>query len=161
MKQKVDGLEGISFGITSGVITLLGVIIGLAATGNKSFTLLGLIVVGVADALSDATGMYVSEESEYVHTHEQILKSAFFTFLGKISTAVLLLIPLLFLELYPAVITSFSLGLLVVGLLGYFVAKGDKRLNTKVTILKYVSLALIVTLVAYFVGLFANTYLLL
>ena len=157
-KNKFDGLEGMSFGITGGVITILGVLIGLAATGNKIFTELGIIVVGIADALSDAAAMYVSEESEYVHTKKQIHKTAFFTFLGKIITLVILIIPLLVLDLYNAVIASMIIGLSMIGVLAYFIADGDKKLEVGQLIIKYILIAIAVAIVSYFVGYFANMY---
>ena len=159
MKQnKFEGFEGISFGITSGVITILGVILGLAATGNKNITLFGVLIVGMADALSDAAGMYVSEESEYVHTHNQIIKSALFTFAAKLLTAFLLVIPFLILALYPAVAVSLSIGLVLVGSLGYYVAKGDKRLNIKITVFKYVLICTTVAIISYILGTIVNMF---
>ncbi|MCD6576137.1 MAG: hypothetical protein J7K73_03180 [Nanoarchaeota archaeon] len=157
--KKFDGLEGASFGITSGVITILGVLIGLAATGNKIFTEIGIIIVGIADALSDAAGMYVSEESEYVHTGKEVLKTAFFTFVGKILTLIVLIIPLAILDLFPAVLVSLVIGVVIMVRLGYVVAKGNKKLKTWRTIAKYVSLVLVVSFVSYFIGYFANAYL--
>ena len=76
MKKHEPGIEGMAFGIMSGVITILGVLIGLSVTGAKSLTELGIIIVGVADAFSDTAGMYVSEESEGVHKVKGLFKSA-------------------------------------------------------------------------------------
>ena len=157
-KHKFDGLEGISFGVTSGVITVLGVLIGLAATGNKMFTEIGIIIVGIADALSDAAGMYVSEESEYIHTKKQIHKSAVFTFLGKILTLCILLIPLVIFDLFVAVALSLFFGILIIGSLGYFVAKGSNKLSAKSTIIKYITIAVIIAVISYFVGYIANIF---
>ena len=77
--------EGLAFGIMSGVITVLGVLIGLSVTGMNSIAGLGIIVVGIADAFSDAAGIYVSEESEGVHNTMDMLKSAGFAFMAKIA----------------------------------------------------------------------------
>jgi hypothetical protein len=48
---------GFSFGLTSGVITTLGLMVGLhAGTHSKSVVLGGLLTIAVADAMSDALG---------------------------------------------------------------------------------------------------------
>ncbi len=156
--KKFEGLEGISFGITSGVITILGVLIGLAATGNKMFTEIGIIVVGIADALSDAAGMYVSEESEYIHTKKQIHKTAIFTFLWKILTLIILILPLAILNLTTAVMVSLALGIFMIGCLGYLVAKGNKKLKIKIVITKYIAIAVVVAMISYAVGYVVNHF---
>ena len=47
---------GLSFGLTSGVITTLGLIVGLASgTESKLAVIGGIITIAVADALSDPT----------------------------------------------------------------------------------------------------------
>ena len=64
---------GISFGLTSAVISTLGLMVGLhSGTGSKKVILAGVITIAIADAFSDALGIHVSEESENVHTNRQI-----------------------------------------------------------------------------------------
>lgn len=54
-------LKGLGFGLTSGVITTLGMIVGLhAGTHSKLPVLAGMMVLAVADALSDAIGIHIS-----------------------------------------------------------------------------------------------------
>ena len=45
---------GLSFGLTSGVITTLGLLVGLnSSTHSKMVVLGGILVIAIADALSD------------------------------------------------------------------------------------------------------------
>jgi len=54
-----------SFGLTSGIITTLGLIVGLhSGTHSKLAVIGGILTIAMADALSDALGIHVSEESE-------------------------------------------------------------------------------------------------
>ena len=71
---KADGLRtGIFFGATSGVITTLGLIAGLNA-GTKSLTAVlgGILVIAVADAMSDALGIHLAEESDPQTTTQHV-----------------------------------------------------------------------------------------
>lgn len=54
-----------SFGGTSGVVTSIGLIIGLgAATAPKSAIVSGLLVVALADNLSDSLSIHMYQEAE-------------------------------------------------------------------------------------------------
>ena len=56
--------KGYSFGLTSGIITTLGLIVGLnSSTGSKLVVIGGIITIAIADAMSDALGMHISQES--------------------------------------------------------------------------------------------------
>ena len=49
---------GFSFGLTSGVITTLGLMVGLhSGTHSRSVVIGGILTIAVADAMSDALGM--------------------------------------------------------------------------------------------------------
>jgi acid phosphatase family membrane protein YuiD len=53
---------GISFGLTSAVITTLGLMVGLhSGTHSKIVVLAGILTIAIADAFSDALGIHVSE----------------------------------------------------------------------------------------------------
>ena len=60
-----DGIRvGLFFGTTSGVITTCGLLVGLASgTGSLAAVLGGILVIAVADSMSDALGIHLSEES--------------------------------------------------------------------------------------------------
>jgi vacuolar iron transporter family protein len=54
---------GISFGVISGVITTLGLMVGLhSGTGSKLVVLGGIFTIAIADAFSDALGIHVSSD---------------------------------------------------------------------------------------------------
>ena len=75
---------GFSFGITSGIITTLGLMVGLySGTGSKLVVIGGILMIAIADAFSDALGIHVSEESEGKHSQKEIWESTLSTFLFK------------------------------------------------------------------------------
>ena len=73
------------FGIASGVITTLGLMVGLySSTYIRGVVLGGVLTIAIADSCSDAVGMHFSEESEGVHTNKEIWLTTIYTFFSKL-----------------------------------------------------------------------------
>ncbi|PIU42967.1 MAG: hypothetical protein COS98_00120, partial [Parcubacteria group bacterium CG07_land_8_20_14_0_80_35_11] len=71
---------GFSFGLTSGIITTLGLMVGLhSGTHSKIAVIGGILTIAIADAFSDALGIHISEESEEKHTEKEIWESTIST----------------------------------------------------------------------------------
>ena len=88
---------GLCFGLTSGIITTLGLMIGLySGTYSKIIVISGILTIAIADSLSDAFGIHVSEESENKHTKKEIWESTLSTFFCKFIIASSFIIPVLF-----------------------------------------------------------------
>lgn len=143
---------GISFGTTSGIITTLGLITGLyAGTGSRLAVIGGIIIIAIADALSDALGIHISEESEAKHTQKQVWESTLATFGTKFVVALSFAIPFIFLELSLAVLIAIVWAILLIGLLSFYIAKGEHEKLWKV-VGEHLLIALVVLLVTYYVG---------
>ena len=81
----MNWMKGIGFGLTSGAITTLGLIVGLhSGTQSELAVMAGVVVLAFADALSDAVGIHVSEEAEGEHSPEELWESALLTFVSKL-----------------------------------------------------------------------------
>ena len=86
--MKISIRKGIGFGLTSGIITTLGLIVGLnSGTRSKLVILGGIIIIAVADAFSDSLGIHISEESERKRKQKQIWESTLATFISKLIVA--------------------------------------------------------------------------
>lgn len=143
---------GMSFGLTSGIITTLGLIVGLhSGTHSKLAVLGGILTIAVADAFSDALGIHVTEESEARHTTSEVWKATFSTFLFKFVFALTFTIPVLLLELTMAIIASVVWGLLVLGFFSFNLAREQKRRPWKVVV-EHLIAALAVVCIAHLVG---------
>ena len=115
---------GISFGLTSAVITTLGLMVGLhSGTHSKMVVLGGILTIAIADAFSDALGIHISEESENIHTIKQIWGATIATFLAKLLFAMTFVVPVLVFSLPAAIVVSLVWGLSVLTVLRYVVAK--------------------------------------
>ena len=63
---------GITFGITSGAITTLGLMIGLySGTNSRGVVIGGILTIAIADSLSDALGIHISEEAHHREYQEK------------------------------------------------------------------------------------------
>lgn len=148
--------KGFGFGITSGAITTLGLIVGLhSGTQSKVAVLVGITVLAVADALSDAIGIHISEEAENEHTAHELWQSAFFTFASKLCVALSFIIPLQLFDLYTAILASVVWGALLISVFSYFMAKSQKQNPAKV-IAEHVIIMLAVVILAHYIGDFVH-----
>jgi len=143
---------GFSFGITSGIITTLGLIVGLhAANPSRPVIIGGILTIAIADAFSDALGIHVSEESENRHTTKDIWASTFSTFLAKFTIALTFIIPIILLPLTTAIIVSISWGLSLLAIFSYSISKQQKSKSWKV-VSEHLLIALMVITITYYAG---------
>lgn len=144
---------GLSFGITSAVITTLGLIVGLnSGTHSKLVVIGGIIMIAVADAFSDSLGIHVSEEAENQHTRKQIWESTFSTFFFKFVFALTFVIPFLIFDLSLSVIMCILWGLLLLGVFSFSIAKEQKRKHPFSVVLEHLLIALIVVIITNYLG---------
>ncbi|MEA2055949.1 MAG: hypothetical protein U9O49_03865 [Candidatus Thermoplasmatota archaeon] len=143
---------GVSFGLTSGIITTLGLMVGLTSgTNSKLVVIGGILTIAIADSLSDAMGIHISEESENRHTPREIWESTLSTLCCKFFIASSFIIPVLFLELTLAVIVSIVWGLSLLSVFSYSIAKNQKNTSWHI-IAEHLIIAVIVIIAAYYTG---------
>jgi len=150
MKRAIE--KGFSFGLTSGVITTLGLMVGLTATTQSQAVVIGgIITIAIADALSDAFGVHISEESNPLNSDEHVWVSTASTFLFKLFFASTFLIPVLIFELKEAVLVSIIWGLFLLSAISVKIAKEQDE-PIWVVVGEHVFIALAVVSIANFVG---------
>jgi len=141
---------GFSFGLTSGIITTLGLMVGLhSGTHSKLAVIGGILTIAIADAFSDALGIHVSEESENVHTPKEIWESTLATFAAKFIFALTFIVPVLVLNLTTAIVVSVVWGFSVLGILSYKL--GEKNHPWKV-VGEHLLIAAVVVVLTHCVG---------
>ncbi len=143
---------GISFGLTSAVITTLGLMVGLHSGTHSKFVVLGgIITIAIADAFSDALGIHISEESENAHTLKQIWGSTIATFLTKFVFAMTFVVPVLLFSLSLAIIVSIAWGLLILVGLSYLMARAQAVPPWKI-VGEHLVIAVVVIVITHWVG---------
>jgi VIT family. len=143
---------GFSFGLTSGIITTLGLMIGLhSGTHSKIVIIGGILTIAIADAFSDALGIHISEESENRHTAKEIWESTTATFLSKFVVAITFVIPVLLFPLTIAVFVSIVWGLSLLGVFSFYIAR-QQRISPWKVITEHLLIAIIVIIITHYVG---------
>ena len=143
---------GFCFGLTSGIITTLGLMVGLHSGTHEELVVIGgILIIAVADAFSDALGIHISEESEAKHTTKEIWASTVVTFLSKFVFALTFIIPILLLELSTAIVVSVIWGLSILGILSFYIAREQKAKPWRV-VAEHLFIALVVIGITHYVG---------
>lgn len=151
MKLNSSIKTGFSFGLTSGVITTLGLMVGLMSGTNSRIAVIGgVVTIAVADALSDSLGMHISQESDN-HTKKEVWQATLSTFVFKFLFALTFLVPVLFLELTTAVLVSVVWGMTLLAILSYAIAKAEKQKPISI-ISEHLLIAMVVIAATYFLG---------
>ncbi len=150
---KSDGARtGLFFGATSGVITTLGLITGLnSGTQSIAAVLGGILVIAVADSMSDALGIHIAEEADPATGPQHVWSATITTFITKFVFAISFAIPLLLLPLGPAVLASIAWGMFVIIVLSYYLARSQGEAPLAI-ILEHLGIAILVIVLSHFIG---------
>lgn len=154
--MKKSSLIGLGFGATSGVITTLGLITGLAvSTQSKSAVLGGIVTIAVADALSDAFGIHVSQESADDLCTKDIWVATYTTFLFKFLFAMSFLVPMIVFEMTVALVVSIIWGIALISATSVFAAHlhGKKVMPV---VFEHVVITVLVLCASFLVGNIVN-----
>jgi len=149
--MKVSFRKGLGFGLTSGIITTLGLIIGLdSSTGEKTVVIAGILVIAIADALSDAAGMYSSEEAEK-KSPKKVWESSLATLAFKFIFALTFLVPVLIFQLSTAIIASVIWALFLITLFSLHIAN-VRNIKPQKIVFEHLAITIIVIVASYFAG---------
>jgi vacuolar iron transporter family protein len=151
-------LQGISFGITSAIVTSMGLSLGLdAATATKATIVSGLLIIAVADNISDSLSIHVYQESEGLES-KAAFRATLTNFLARfLASATFVALVLLLPEavMWPVLLVW---GLLLLGVLTYLLARA-RGVAPIPEIAKHIAVAAIVVMLSKALGLFIRAYL--
>jgi vacuolar iron transporter family protein len=143
---------GLSFGLTSGIITTLGLMVGLhSGTQSQIAVIGGIVTIAIADSMSDAMGIHISEESENRHSTREIWESTLSTFFCKFSIALSFVIPVIIFKLNLAIILSIVWGFLLLSIFSYTIAKSNKKKILNV-VSEHLIIGVLVVILSHYVG---------
>ncbi|NOS82170.1 MAG: hypothetical protein HOP32_11385 [Nitrospira sp.] len=150
--MKTSFKTGLSFGLTSGVITTLGLMVGLhSGTHSRTVVIGGIVTIAVADALSDALGIHIAEESRNNGNVSEIWESTIATFMAKFLIALTFVVPVLLLPLEVAMMVSVGWGLTLLAGLSFLLARAQQIPAWKV-IAEHVVIGVSVVAITHYVG---------
>jgi VIT1/CCC1 family predicted Fe2+/Mn2+ transporter len=150
--MKASFKTGLTFGLTSGVITTLGLMVELhSGTHSRTVVIGGIPTIAIADAMSDALGIHVSEESNNRGPTRQIWEATLATFVAKFVIAMTFVVPVMIRSLDQAIVISVIWGMLLLAALSFFVARARAIPPWKV-IGEHLLIALCVVVITHAVG---------
>ena len=116
-------LRRISFGATSATVTSMGLIIGLgAAAAEKATILSGLLIVALADNLTDSLSLHVYQEAERLNGRAAF-RATLTNFSARVLVALTFVLVVVLLPAPYASIAALGWGVLLLATLSYLVAK--------------------------------------
>jgi VIT1/CCC1 family predicted Fe2+/Mn2+ transporter len=149
--RSLPRLSLISFGATSAIVTSVGLIVGFgSAEVPKSAIVSGLLIVGLADNLTDTLSIHIFQESELLE-QRSALQITIGNFLTRACIAGTFVILSLLLSGLSAVLACLAWGLTLLVGLTCLVARA-RRASVATELLKHITLAAIVVLASGLIG---------
>jgi VIT1/CCC1 family predicted Fe2+/Mn2+ transporter len=150
-------LTRISFGGASAIVTSTGLIVGFSAAAiAKPAIIAGLLIVGLADNVTDALSIHIYQESEKLAA-----RSAFVATLSNFATRIVICLSfVLLVAVLPSAYVFFAAlawGLFLLGGLTWLVARA-RGANVMLEICKHVGVAVAVILLSREIGAFILSF---
>jgi predicted membrane protein (TIGR00267 family) len=129
----IEGFQGVAFGTVDGLITILGVVIGIAtATQSSGFVIISGFVAGLANAFGNSFGFYASElaeraehirENQHVSSMTETQRSTLLAFVHSVGSTIVIVAPFAVFDLMHAMAASLFLASALLFGLGGVVGK--------------------------------------
>lgn len=140
-----------SFGSTSAIITNLGLIAGLHSEVNAKISIIsGILVIALADNISDSFGIHIFQESERIVKRE-IWWSTLSNFMTRLFVSLTFVFLMAVLPNNLAPILSIAWGLILLAIISYLIAVDEEK-DPYLSVLTHVLIAIAVALMSNFVG---------
>ena len=140
-----------SFGGTAGVVACAALVVGLgAAAVSKSVIVSSLLIVALADNLTDSLSIHMYQESERLAPRQAFLATTT-NFASRLLVSLSFVVLVLALPDRAAVAAALAWGLLLLGLLSWLIAR-QRGVSPIPEIAKHLFVALVVVAAAEFIG---------
>jgi len=150
--------QGISFGVVSSAMTVLGISLGVWSSAGKLKSIVASIIgLSISNSLADAFSMYMSDRASGQTKKADV--SSIVTASVEFLFPFLFLIPFLVFKLNTAVIINAIIGIILVATTGYYVSSINKRSEkqTLEDISLYIFITLIIMFLTYLGGILVKT----
>jgi VIT1/CCC1 family predicted Fe2+/Mn2+ transporter len=151
-------LSKFSFGITAAITTSLAIIIGLGPTHNpKIYIISTLLVLAIADNLTDSLGIHIYRESQCIGEERDTILNTISNFLTRLTIMIILIIFVYLLPMQYAILASVIVGLSLLIVLSYLIAIRQKK-NPYKAVLEHIGIVVVVIIISYFLGQIITNY---
>jgi len=145
-------LTRFAFGSTAAIMTSMALIVGLgSANSGRTGIVGGLLIIAIADNLSDSLGIHIYEECRAEATTP--VATSVSNYLARLFVASSFVVLVLVLPLGPAQWISVVWGALLLSVLSYFIARG-KSVRPVPEIAKHLLVAAVVIVLSQLIGSF-------
>ena len=166
VRSVLPGFQGIAFGLVDGLITMLGIIIGISrATSDPRLVILAGIVGGVSNGFANSIGLYASElaergqqiqarkrgEESHVHTLNEILIASGLAFVSCLVALVLPIVPFFYFSINTAIMIAFVVSTALLFILGFEVGRVSYESRLRMG-LQYAFAGVFGAIICYWVG---------
>ena len=142
-----------SFGATSAIITNLGIITGLDTLADPKLSIIGaLLVIALADNLSDTFGIHIYQESEHL-SKKEVWLSTLTNFFARLFVSLTFIALIILLPIKLAAVCSVVWGLLILTVMSYTIAR-QRKMSPYSAILAHTTVAVLVVAASHFIGAF-------
>jgi len=142
--------QRVSFGAASAIVTSVGLITGFGAAGMSRTTLLaGLLILGLADNLTDSLSIHIYQEAENLEQH-----AAFRATVGNFTTRLLISLSFVAVLVFAremALAVSLAWGVVLLVALTWFVAR-TRKARVLPEVLRHLAVAAVVIAMSRAVG---------
>ena len=147
---------GFSFGLTSAIITTLGLMVGLHSSIHSSndpkFVVIGgILTIAIADAFAEAMGVHAATKCENHIPMKEVWETTFFTFMCKFLFTSMFIVPVVIFDLHTAIILSILFGFYLLTILAIYIAR-ERDVEPWRMVLEHLSISAVVILLAQFAG---------
>jgi len=152
IRNKLRSLQTkFSFGSSSAIITNLALMAGLHSEINARVSIIGgILVIALADNVSDSFGIHIYQESEKIPAKE-VWISTFFNFTSRVLVSLSFVFLVWLLPLKIAIISSIIWGFCLLASMSYLIAKEEDE-NPYLSILTHLLIAAAVITLSNLVG---------
>jgi VIT1/CCC1 family predicted Fe2+/Mn2+ transporter len=144
-------LTSLSYGSTAAIVTSMGLIVGLTGDlGSRAAVISSLLLVAVADNLSDSLAIHSYQESEKLDAR-QSFRSTVGNFFARLVVAGSFVVLAVFVPSGYLIQVALVWGLLLLGTLTFLVAR-SRGIAPMVEVGKHVAVAAVVVLLSRVIG---------
>ena len=144
-------IRKLSFGAPAAIVTGMGLIVGLdAATVGKSAILTSLLLVGIADNLTDSLSVHIYQESERL-AERDAFRTTVANFCARFFVCITFIVILLLLPASTAISVSMIWGFVLLSLLSCLLAR-TRGVGAVSEILKHGAVAVVVIAISRAIG---------
>ena len=143
-------LTNFTFGSTSAIITNVSLIVGMGYAISKSAIIGSLLIIAIADNISDSLGIHIYRESEYSGIQEPLISAAG-NFIARFVVSLSFIGIMLAFSINKAEIISAVWGLFLLASVSYLISRKNNN-KPLLEVTKHIVVAIIVISASKYAG---------